>query len=241
MEFDLFICHASEDKDIVRPLAQLLQNEGYSIWYDEFELKLGDSISEKIDYGLARSRFGLVVLSPSFFNKNWPKRELRGLVTRDVDEKTILPIWHNVTKDDVLNFSPPLADAIAATTTEGLEKIVAKIRKVLTPIDFKALQNEAPPKCPEGMEHITRDLVSLCERGISGEAIRLISWELKEKHFFLLFRERRRGRYFQMSFSQDNLKSSLLPTPNLYPKLRPLLDPDESLWPRLTRLASIED
>ncbi len=210
MEYDLFISHASEDKGIVRPLAQLLQKEGYSVWYDEFELKLGDSLSEKIDYGLANSRFGLVVLSPSFFSKNWPQRELRGLTIRDVNVKTILPIWHNVTKDEVLNFSPTLADAIAITTAGGPEKIVAKIREVLTPIDFKALQSETPPKCPEGMEHITKDLVNLCERVLSGEAIRLISWELKEKHFFLLFRERRRGKYFQMRFPENNLKSSLL-------------------------------
>jgi hypothetical protein len=91
------------------------------------------------------------------------------------------------------------------------------------------------------MEHITKDLVNLCERVLSGEAIRLISWELKEKHFFLLFRERRRGKYFQMRFPENNLKSSLLPTPNLYPKFRALLEPDDSLWPRLTKSAPIED
>lgn len=243
MEFDLFISHASEDKDLlVRPLAQRLRNEGYSIWYDEFELKLGDSISEKIDYGLAKSRFGLVVLSPAFFKKNWTKRELRGLVVRDVEEKTILPIWHNVTKNDVIKFSPPLADAIAATTADGLEEIVKRIREVLIPIDFKSLQNESPPKCPEGMDDISSDLVSLCERAVSDEEIRLISWELdKEQQFFVLFRERRRGRYFQIICSQNDTKNFFTPTPKLCPKFLPLLEPDGSLWLRLTRLASIED
>src|SRR5690606_41724243 len=63
-EHDVFISHASEDKDeIVRPLAIALRNAGLSVWYDEFELKIGDSLRQKIDKGLSKSRFGIVVLS----------------------------------------------------------------------------------------------------------------------------------------------------------------------------------
>ena len=99
-QFDIFLSHATEDKGFVRPLAQKLRGDGYLIWYDELELKLGDSLSKKIDYGLANSRFGIVVLSNSFFNKNWTRRKLRGLVIRDTaEEKIILPIWHNITRD----------------------------------------------------------------------------------------------------------------------------------------------
>jgi hypothetical protein len=66
-EHDVFISHASEDKnDLVRPLADALQNKGLSVWYDEFTLRIGDSLRQKIDQGLSRSRVGLVVLSPSF-------------------------------------------------------------------------------------------------------------------------------------------------------------------------------
>ena len=72
---DVFICHASEDKDdFVRPLAELLAQQHIDVWYDEFSLSIGDSLSQKIDEGLAKSKFGIVVLSPSFFKKPWAKR-----------------------------------------------------------------------------------------------------------------------------------------------------------------------
>lgn len=82
-EFDVFICHASEDKDsLVRPLAHALRDRELSVWYDEFELRIGDSLRQKIDRGLARSHFGIVVLSTAFFGKGWANYELDGLVTR---------------------------------------------------------------------------------------------------------------------------------------------------------------
>jgi len=65
-EFDVFICHASEDKGFVRPLAVALRKLGVRVWFDEFEIEVGDSLSKKIDKGLAASRFGLVVLSQDF-------------------------------------------------------------------------------------------------------------------------------------------------------------------------------
>jgi TIR domain len=70
--WDVFISHASEDKDFVRPLAEVLQKSGLSVWYDEFALKVGDSLRRKIDEGLAKSRYGIVILSHAFFTKNWP-------------------------------------------------------------------------------------------------------------------------------------------------------------------------
>lgn len=72
--YDVFISHATEDKEeIVRPLATALVVRGLRVWYDEFELRIGDSLRRKIDAGLANSRFGVVVLSPNFFAKNWPQ------------------------------------------------------------------------------------------------------------------------------------------------------------------------
>jgi hypothetical protein len=134
-EWDLFICHASEDKEeIVRPLVDALVNVGYSVWYDEFELKLGDSLRRSIDKGLAQSRYGLVILSPHFFEKNWPQTELDGLAARERDgEKVILPVWHNVDEPTVREYSPTLADRVAALTSKGLDSIVKKIRNVLKP------------------------------------------------------------------------------------------------------------
>lgn len=83
--WDFFICHASEDKEaIAKPLADTLRGRRMAVWYDEFSLSLGDSLRESIDYGLANSRFGIVILSPRFFEKHWTRQELNGLAAREV-------------------------------------------------------------------------------------------------------------------------------------------------------------
>lgn len=132
-EWDVFISHASEDKEsFVHPLAEELTRLGLRVWYDKFTLKLGDSLREKIDYGLRYSRFGVVVLSPYFFSKDWPQKELDGLVALEVDSrKVILPVWHNVTPDDVAKYSPILAGRLAVSTSTGLANVVSEIRRAI--------------------------------------------------------------------------------------------------------------
>ena len=114
MKYDVFISHASEDKEeIARPLATLLQARGLKVWLDEMNLTLGDSLRRNIDLGLTSSRFGLVILSPSFLSKEWPQKELDGLVARENDStKVILPIWHKVSRDEIVKYSPILADGV---------------------------------------------------------------------------------------------------------------------------------
>lgn len=135
VKYDLFISHASEDKeDVVRPLAQRLTELAVSVWYDEFVLRLGDSLSEAIDCGLAQSRFGAVVISKAFMHKAWTKRELRGLVAREVQEgKVILPIWHTVSSREVTSFSPTLADLFAIDTSMGIQAVADKIVQIINP------------------------------------------------------------------------------------------------------------
>jgi hypothetical protein len=129
MMWDVFISHASEDKEeIARPLAEALQQAGLKVWYDEFSLKLGDSLRRSIDQGLRDSKFGLVILSPNFFAKEWTQRELDGLTAREiVGDKVILPVWHKVTFQDVLGYSPVLADKFGVSTDQGLEAVVKRI------------------------------------------------------------------------------------------------------------------
>jgi hypothetical protein len=132
-KWDVFICHATEDKDdIARPLANDLKSKGLDVWYDDFSLKLGDSLRQSIDRGLARSRFGVVILSPHFFEKHWPQEELNGLVTREVGgQKVILPVWHRVGFAEVSGYSPTLANKKAALTDQGLQHVVEKILEVV--------------------------------------------------------------------------------------------------------------
>lgn len=132
--YDVFISHATEDKDeVVRPLANALVGEGLRVWYDEFELRIGDSLRRKIDSGLARSRFGVVVLSHSFFAKNWPQYELDGLETLEMTGKqVILPLWHRITKSEVMAQSASLADKVARNTADySIEEIAHEIAHVI--------------------------------------------------------------------------------------------------------------
>jgi len=138
IDWDVFICHATEDKDdLVRPLASALRELGLRVWYDEFELRIGDSLRRSIDTGLARSQFGIVVLSQPFFSKNWTQYELDGLVTREMTgEQIILPLWHMITKAEVIGYSPSLADKVARNTADmTIDEIADEIASVVLPPD----------------------------------------------------------------------------------------------------------
>lgn len=131
--FDVFISHASEDKDaFVRPLANALVQAGIKVWYDEYSLKLGDSLRASIDKGLATSRFGIVVLSHRFFAKEWPQKELNGLFAlMQPGETKLLPIWHDITREELAKYSPLVADLLAARSDEGIDEVVRKILEVV--------------------------------------------------------------------------------------------------------------
>ena len=132
-QHDVFISHASEDKlDVARPLASLLVQAGLSVWLDESELTIGDSLRRKIDQGLVSCRFGLVILSKAFFAKEWPKKELDALVAReDGTDKILLPIWHNLELSDIRRLSPLLADRLGARTIDGLPSVAAAIVRAI--------------------------------------------------------------------------------------------------------------
>jgi hypothetical protein len=132
-QWDVFISHASEDNQtVVLPLAVALQRAGLKVWLDGQELHLGDSLSEKIDEGLATSRFGVVILSPSFLAKGWPRRELNGLMAiEESGRKVILPVWHGIDKRTLAEYSPILADRLAVDTAQGISTVAADIVDVV--------------------------------------------------------------------------------------------------------------
>ena len=129
--WDFFISHVSEDKEeIARPLADRLNSRGLMAWYVDYSLKLGSNLRESIDYGLARSRFGIVIVSKHFLEKQWPREELNDLATREVNgKKVILPVWHKIGFRDVFECSPVLADRVAISTDRGLEYVVQRLLK----------------------------------------------------------------------------------------------------------------
>jgi hypothetical protein len=135
-KYDAFVSHASEDKEnFVRPMAEFLKLAGVEIWYDEFSLSIGDSLSRSIDKGLARSKFGIVVLSEAFFKKRWTEYELSGLISKEMDGgRSIIPVWLNISKKDVLKFSPTLADKFALSADKkSIEAVGIKIIEVVRP------------------------------------------------------------------------------------------------------------
>lgn len=131
--WDVFISHASEDKEeIALPLANFLTKNGLKVWLDKHEIFIGDSLRRKIDEGLANSRFGIVILSKNFFEKEWPKKELDALVSReDGREKVILPIWHKVSKSFISQHSPLLSDKLAISSEKGLEFVANELLEVV--------------------------------------------------------------------------------------------------------------
>jgi hypothetical protein len=133
-KYDLFMAHASEDKNFVTPLALSLSQRGLEVWYDDFILKVGDSLGQEIDRGLAQSSYGVVVLSHNFFGKRWPQKELNGLAAREqLGRKVILPVWHNIDKEEVTSYSLTLADIYAIKSSAGIETVTVEIIKAISP------------------------------------------------------------------------------------------------------------
>ncbi|MDG6025270.1 MAG: toll/interleukin-1 receptor domain-containing protein [Candidatus Brocadia sp.] len=128
-QWDVFLSHASEDKDdFARPLAAALKAKGLHVWFDEFTLRVGDSLRRSIDKGLAGARFGIVLISPKFLEKEWPQKELDALMGRESHGvKVILPVWHNVDAAYVRKFSPLLVDRLASSSSRGMDQVVADL------------------------------------------------------------------------------------------------------------------
>lgn len=147
--WDAFISHAWEDKeDIARPLAEALSRRGLRVWYDEFTLRVGDKLLRSIDHGLTNSRYGVVILSPDFFTKEWAQKELAALAAREVSgRKVILPVWHNITAEQIREYSPILADRLAVCSDRGLEDVVAELLRVMKPTPESVLT--VPLELPE--------------------------------------------------------------------------------------------
>ena len=127
--------HVMQD-GLVKPLVQALSKLMCHVWYAEYALKVGDSLRESIENGLKETRKCILVLSPNFLsNAGWAKAEFDSVFTREILEgqKVFLPIWHNVTKREVYEYSPRLADKFALASTIGPENLARELHNVLNP------------------------------------------------------------------------------------------------------------
>lgn len=144
-EYDVFVSHAWEDKEsFVEEFVSALRRLGAKVWYDKTQMKWGDSMREKIDDGLKKSKFGVVVLSPNYIadGKYWTKAELDGLFQMEsVNGKTLLPIWHDLTKKEVLNFSPIIANKKAMSTAMMTPQEIAEELMALLPSEAEEQSN----------------------------------------------------------------------------------------------------
>jgi TIR domain len=131
-----FLSHDSRDKeDVARPLSLELGRLLCPVWYDEYSLKVGDSLTESIDRGIRQAQKCVIVLSPHFLeNPGWSKAEFKAIMNRHIEEGAVLlPVWHNVTRDDVYGYSSFLVDIYGSNTKKGIEAVAADLYRVLKP------------------------------------------------------------------------------------------------------------
>lgn len=134
--WDVFISHAWEDKhDVADPLNAALTRLGLSVWYDTTAMRIGSSLRQSIDEGVANSAFAVLVISPDFLKKGWTRYELDGLTQMKINGlQATLPIWHRITKDELMRFSPSLTGLLARNTSEfTVEQIAAEIAATVRP------------------------------------------------------------------------------------------------------------
>jgi len=131
---DVFLCHAWDDrKDAAKELHDLLISNGVSVWFSEKDVLLGSSLLREIDKGLAKSRVGIVLVTPSFIKRvkgeGIADKELSALLARDL----LVPIVHNTTYDELREVSPLLGSRSGLSTAEeSMADLVAKLAELVT-------------------------------------------------------------------------------------------------------------
>ncbi|MEA4957142.1 hypothetical protein SDC9_40610 [bioreactor metagenome] len=127
-KYDVFISHSSEDKEFTNNLAKKLKGCGFNVWYDDFVIQIGNNIRKTISEGIKNSQFGIIVLSNSFMESDWANHEYDGLMTLLREEEYILPIWHNISLNEVKNFDPSFSNIKALSTEKHtIDEIIEAI------------------------------------------------------------------------------------------------------------------
>ena len=125
-----FILHDGRDKtSIAKPLANELKKLMCPVRYDQFSLRIDDSLSENIERGLKECSNCILILTPNFLSNEGWKREYDTMFTREIveEQRAILPVWDDVSIGDVSVFSPILADRPAVQWSAGLSDVARKL------------------------------------------------------------------------------------------------------------------
>lgn len=132
---DVFLCHAWDDrKDSAKELHDLLESSGVTVWFSEKDVLLGSSLLREIDKGLAKSRVGIVLVTPCFLKRvkgeGIADKELSALLARDL----LVPIVHNTTFEELREVSPLLGSRSGLSTIEeSMKDVAAKLAELVTP------------------------------------------------------------------------------------------------------------
>lgn len=135
IKYDVFLSHSSLDKEeYVTELSEKLEEIGLSVFEDVKVFKIGQSQTDMMNFGILNSRFVVVFLSANFIESGWSDYEFKSFLNREINEKKIiiLPIWHNVTVEEVKDYNPYLVDKYALNTSKySLDQIVESINQVI--------------------------------------------------------------------------------------------------------------
>lgn len=129
----VFVSYAGEDREIAKAVARDLTAMGIPTFYDRDSLALGDSVVDRIHEAMSVADYGVLIVSPDFLSKNWPRHETRQLVQDYIEGRTrLLPIWHDVSMEEVREHQPALSGIWAANTDEGLRSVVRALAAQMT-------------------------------------------------------------------------------------------------------------
>ncbi|EKJ88533.1 TIR domain-containing protein [Leptospira meyeri] len=131
---DVFLCHAWDDrKGVAKDLCDLLESQKVTVWFSEKDVALGSPLLREIDRGLAKSRVGIVLVTPALLlrlqGEGIADKELSALLARDL----LVPIVHGTTYEELRNVSPLLGSRSGLNTVdETMSNIAAKIAELVT-------------------------------------------------------------------------------------------------------------
>ena len=138
MEYDIFVSYCHKDKlQYVDHLVKELKKLNIKVFYDEDDIAWGDDINERIENGLKSSKLAIVVISNSFFGREWTERELMELFKRQTSEgrKLILPLLYKVEKKELKKHYPYLANiSFKHAKGQSTQKLAEEAKKELEKI-----------------------------------------------------------------------------------------------------------